>query len=230
MTTDGVRFGNRLKEARERNGVGLEAVSETTKIKLSLLAGLERGDVSGWPRGIFRRAFIREYAGAIGLQPSSVLAEFSKLFPDDGDSRIVPADARDIDTGLRLTLAVDDGRISRATIRRFAAALLDLLGVVSFGAGAAYLTGGSIRVSAGIAALVYYTIATAWFGRSAAAWWLDTRSRESGRMPPPAAAVRAAGPDRLQIVSRRHGPSRPRSIEPGAEHTSDVPSAIAAGR
>ena len=73
MTAAGHSFGRRLRDARERKGIALEAVAESTKIKMSLLAGLERGDVSRWPNGIFRRAFVREYAAAIGLQPATVL-------------------------------------------------------------------------------------------------------------------------------------------------------------
>ena len=40
---------------RERRGITLEAIAETTKIALPLLESLERSDVSHWPKGIFRR-------------------------------------------------------------------------------------------------------------------------------------------------------------------------------
>ena len=52
-------FGSRLRTQRERRGVTLESIVDSTKIKLSLLAALERGDASQWPRGLFRRAYIR---------------------------------------------------------------------------------------------------------------------------------------------------------------------------
>ena len=84
MSAAGHAFGRRLRDARERKGIALAAVAESTKIKMSLLAGLERGDVSHWPNAIFRRAFVREYAAAIGLPPATVLAEFLKLFPEEG--------------------------------------------------------------------------------------------------------------------------------------------------
>src|SRR5580765_8374435 len=47
-------FGRRLRDQRERHGVTLETIAANTKISASLLAGLERGDVSAWPSGIFR--------------------------------------------------------------------------------------------------------------------------------------------------------------------------------
>jgi cytoskeletal protein RodZ len=49
--------------------VALEAIAEETKINLALLEGLERDDVSRWPGGLFRRAYVRTYAQKIGLDP-----------------------------------------------------------------------------------------------------------------------------------------------------------------
>ena len=62
-------FGRRLRSERERRGIVLESIAASTKIKASLLADLERGDLSNWPRGIFRRAFVREYAASVGFAP-----------------------------------------------------------------------------------------------------------------------------------------------------------------
>jgi transcriptional regulator with XRE-family HTH domain len=75
-------FGARLRERREQQQVALSAIAEQTKIKLALLEALERDDVSHWPSGIFRRAFIRAYALAIGLDPDATLREFLDLYPD----------------------------------------------------------------------------------------------------------------------------------------------------
>ncbi len=52
-------FGARLRQRRERQQIALTSIAEQTKISLSLLEALERDDVSHWPAGIFRRAFIR---------------------------------------------------------------------------------------------------------------------------------------------------------------------------
>jgi len=75
-------FGARLRAQRERQQVELATIAEQTKIKLSLLEGLERDDISHWPEGIFRRAFVRGYARAIGLEPDDVVREFLELHPD----------------------------------------------------------------------------------------------------------------------------------------------------
>jgi hypothetical protein len=83
-------FGARLRQRREEQAIALVTIAEQTKIKLSLLDGLERDDLSHWPSGIFRRAFIRTYAQAIGLNPDVVVREFLELYPDPHD---VVADA-----------------------------------------------------------------------------------------------------------------------------------------
>jgi transcriptional regulator with XRE-family HTH domain len=75
-------FGARLRQRRERQGIALSTIAEQTKIKLSLLESLEHDDVSHWPSGIFRRAFIRAYAHAIGLDPDVVVREFLEVHSD----------------------------------------------------------------------------------------------------------------------------------------------------
>jgi len=67
VDSDRDTFGPHLRQQRESRGLTLKAIADSTKIRESLLAALERNDVSQWPEGIFRRAFLREYAAAVGL-------------------------------------------------------------------------------------------------------------------------------------------------------------------
>src|SRR5690242_18695482 len=83
-------FGGRLRERREQQAIALATIAQQTKIKASLLEGLEQDDLSHWPSGIFRRAYVRTYAAAIGLNPDLVLQEFLTIYPDRPDS--FPAD------------------------------------------------------------------------------------------------------------------------------------------
>jgi hypothetical protein len=78
-------FGARLRLQRERQQIALTTIADQTKIKLSLLEALERDDVSRWPRGIFRRSYVRTYARAIGLEPDSTVREFLEFHPDSVD-------------------------------------------------------------------------------------------------------------------------------------------------
>ena len=84
--SDRETFGPRLRSERERRGISLETIASVTKVGAELWEGLERNDFSRWPTGIFARAFVRDYALAVGLDPDEVIDEFCRLFPV-GDRR-----------------------------------------------------------------------------------------------------------------------------------------------
>src|SRR6478752_4570714 len=79
-------FGPRLRSERERRGISIETIVTVTKVGADLWLGLERNDFSKWPSGIFARAFVRDYAKAVGLDADDVVDEFCRLFPQ-GDRR-----------------------------------------------------------------------------------------------------------------------------------------------
>ena len=79
MTTT---LGARLRQRREQQQITIDAIAAKTKISPTLLRGLERDDVSQWPGGIYRRAYIRSYASAIGLEPDEITREFLQVHPD----------------------------------------------------------------------------------------------------------------------------------------------------
>jgi len=71
-------LGAYLRRERERRGLALRTISESTKVSLPLLKGLEADDISRWPGGIFRRAFVRSYAECVGLDPDDVFRRFER--------------------------------------------------------------------------------------------------------------------------------------------------------
>lgn len=75
-------LGARLRVYREQRQITLGAVAAETKIKLFMLEGLENDDVSQWPDGIYRRAYVRAYARAVGLDPEVLVREFLEAHPD----------------------------------------------------------------------------------------------------------------------------------------------------
>jgi len=80
-------FGPNLRRIRLQRGVSLKQLAEATKVAESLWAGLERNDFSRWPNGIFARAYIREYAKALGVDPEVTVDDFCRWFPN-GDRRV----------------------------------------------------------------------------------------------------------------------------------------------
>ena len=86
VMSDRHTFGPRLRAERERRGISLETIALVTKVGVDLWEGLERNDFSRWPTGIFARAFVRDYARAIGVDADEAIDEFCRLFPI-GDRR-----------------------------------------------------------------------------------------------------------------------------------------------
>ena len=88
-------FGPRLRSERERRGISIETIVTVTKVGADLWLGLERNDFSKWPSGIFARAFVRDYAKAVGLDADDIVDEFCRLFPqgDRRAARIIKAQA-----------------------------------------------------------------------------------------------------------------------------------------
>src|SRR6266508_227843 len=103
----GDNFGARMRDERERRNISIASIADSTKILGALLEGLERNDLSRWPSGLYRRAFMRAYASAIGLDPDAVVREFVERFPDPDEHTCAPALPRAVVGGtmLRLTLA-----------------------------------------------------------------------------------------------------------------------------
>lgn len=134
--TERVAFGAELRRARERRGLTLDEIAEQTKVSATHFAGLERAELHRWPSGIFRRAFVRSYALAVGLEPEATVARFCRLFPDPADeldratSLAAAAPTADADEpGLRLALEAPRPSPTPAlspVVRRLVASLLDV--------------------------------------------------------------------------------------------------------
>lgn len=166
-------FGLRLRAQRERRQVTLASIAAATKINVSLLEALERDDVSHWPPGIFRRAFVRAYAEAIGLDADAVAHEFLSRFPDSDDepTRGSVHDWVGVEaTPLRLTLA-DEGaarpgrQIVTRLSRRWKGVAFDV-GALLVAALGASLVFDQVWMPLGIAALGYYAVSVLVLGNT----------------------------------------------------------------
>jgi transcriptional regulator with XRE-family HTH domain len=178
-------FGPRLRAERERRGISIETIASVTKVGGELWDGLERNDFSRWPSGIFARAFVRDYARAIGLDADEAVDEFCRLFPlgDRRASRLIQAQAQLI--GHHLTSAesgavpiagdrrapteqpVDERTAMRARlVSRSLATSLDAIASLGVAAGVSALMDISFWTIAGVITVMYYTGMTIAFGTS----------------------------------------------------------------
>lgn len=164
MTAEQVEFGSQLRRERERRKVTLSSVAESTKINKSLLAALERGDASQWPSGIYRRAFLREYAAAVGLPPESMIAEFQHLFPEPGSPCHNGPGTPPPQSDLRLTLAPEVRWPAQSFAIQVTAAILDGIAILAASAAIAQSLHLDFWTVTGIFALIYHAIATAGLG------------------------------------------------------------------
>jgi transcriptional regulator with XRE-family HTH domain len=170
-------FGRRLRRERERRQIALSSISANTKISVTLLQALERDDVSRWPGGIFRRAFIRAYADGIGLDPDDLTREFLERFPDPSDP---PPPAAVSGTGamaaprqrgaLRLTLADAGGPFARGRTvldlrQRLTAVVCDAAVVLAI-AIVVFVASGDFWTPLAMATLIYYSAGILLLGNS----------------------------------------------------------------
>jgi cytoskeletal protein RodZ len=80
----GLGFGDFLRGARERRGLTLRQVSSETKIPWRHLDAIEHGDLTVVPNRLYRRAEVRAYARAVGLDQNLALAELEQAVTASG--------------------------------------------------------------------------------------------------------------------------------------------------
>jgi len=69
-------FGIRLKQERERRGITLDQITQSTKIGTRFLQALEQDHFEQLPGGIFNKGFVRAYARFVGLDEDQVVADY----------------------------------------------------------------------------------------------------------------------------------------------------------
>jgi hypothetical protein len=177
-------LGAWLRRERERAGVTLDTIATRTKVARTLLESLERNDVSRWPNGIFRRAFVRGYASQVGLDPDYVVALFTRAFHDPHTATApASADGAGRATGttglgrpepsLRLTLAPEVSRWNEA-LARLGAATTDLMAPITIALPSGLLGGLNLFwIVLAVVAVFYLTVGTLVLGTTPGLWMMQ---------------------------------------------------------
>lgn len=79
-----------LKSAREAKGLTLAQISDTTRIVENHLEAIERGDIAILPQA-YVRAFIREYADTVGLDPAQIMRKYDSMLTGVPEAPETPA-------------------------------------------------------------------------------------------------------------------------------------------
>ncbi len=181
MRLEKATFGPVLRAARERRGVTLKQLAEETKLSVELWASLEDNDLTRWPKRVFARSYVRDYALRVGLDADEVVNEFCRLFPEWGDRRaeqVIRGKAEIIAHELewedlptpRQRRSSDrppkpaPGFLSRHRVRLIGV-VLDLQVVLSLGLAGVRLGLGFWPTTA-VVGVLYSVLATLFFGRS----------------------------------------------------------------
>ncbi|WP_141603455.1 helix-turn-helix domain-containing protein [Terrilactibacillus laevilacticus] len=83
-------LGQALKEARKEKGMSLDDVLEITKIQKRYLAAIEEGQFDQLPGEFYTRAFIKNYAEAVGLDSGTIFEEYANEIPKTRQAPVEP--------------------------------------------------------------------------------------------------------------------------------------------
>ena len=205
-------LGAYLRRERERRGLALRAISESTKVSVGLLEGLEADDISRWPGGIFRRAFVRSYAECVGLDPDDVVRRFERQHaPAEADAAPAlgaaapPANAvsRGVERAATVRPAIG---VSRRARLLGTAADVTVAIVLAFGCAAA----GSRLLWPVLLIAGYYALGVLFTGTSPMVALLMDNSAPARATAPEPSAELVATPPVMPRVQPRRTTERPR--------------------
>ncbi len=83
-------YGERLKQARLKQGKSLQDLAAQTRISVQFLEAIEAGNLDAIPGEFFRRSFLKQYASALGVNPDEVQPERPMEFRSLGGAAEAP--------------------------------------------------------------------------------------------------------------------------------------------
>ena len=85
-----LHVGKKLYEERVRIGCTLEEVSKATKIRVSFLLAIEKGEYKKLPLGVYAHGFVRNYAKFLKLPEREILAIFKREYDEEKFLKVLP--------------------------------------------------------------------------------------------------------------------------------------------
>lgn len=85
-----MQIGVILREAREGQGLTLDHIQDMTKIQKRYLVAIEHDDFHALPGRFYARAFIKEYAQAVGLDANVILENFDEETIEQEEEESIP--------------------------------------------------------------------------------------------------------------------------------------------
>jgi cytoskeletal protein RodZ len=79
-----VGIGEGLAQARRQAGLTVTQVSERTRIRETIILGIEHDDYSACGGNFYTRGHIRAIAKAVGADPMPLIEEYDAAYSHDG--------------------------------------------------------------------------------------------------------------------------------------------------
>ena len=92
-------LGERLRGERERRGIGIDEIEAETRIRAKFLLALEEERFDALPGPAYVRAFVRDYAEQLGLDPQELVNELNarpELVPPDEVVMVPPRQVAEV--------------------------------------------------------------------------------------------------------------------------------------
>ena len=85
-----IKAGQKFQETRLQKQLTLEDVSQNTKIKVSFLEAIEKGEYDKLPSIAYAQGFVRNYARFLNMPEKETLALFRREFDDKKALKVLP--------------------------------------------------------------------------------------------------------------------------------------------
>jgi cytoskeleton protein RodZ len=131
---DGI--GSTLREARNRRNVDLSEVEAATKIRPRYLLAMENEEWDALPGGPYTRAFIRTYAGYLGLDGERLVDDYRRAFSGEGEGAPRPEPPGPVGPlRPRVQMRFPSGRAAAVVVSLALVAVLIAVGLAGEGGG-----------------------------------------------------------------------------------------------
>ncbi len=85
-----IHVGEKLYEERIKRELTLDEVAKATKIRVSFLAAIEKGEYKKLPSGTYAHGFVRNYAKFLGLPERELIALFKREYDEEKSVKVLP--------------------------------------------------------------------------------------------------------------------------------------------
>ena len=125
--------GLELRQARERCGISLQQLSQSTKITPRILQALERGDADAFPAPVYTRGFVRSYAREVGLPEDEFVRRYMAQLEPPVPEEVIPprVEPGPVPTALRISIRGEAARALLASVTRGPIAVGSAVAVVA---------------------------------------------------------------------------------------------------